>query len=226
MLQALAPDLWHVPYAFVTMGIPMASRMTVIRLRDARLWLHSPVPISSGLRDELLALGPVAYVVAPSKAHHLFAGDCASTFLGAQLFGAPGLAAKRADLRGLRTLQATGEPEWQDELEQRLFEGIPLANEVVWFHKPTRTLILTDLCQWWQGPLPVPAALLAHLTGVRKQLAVPRTMRLLTKDRRAAQRSARAILEWPFERVMMTHNAIIERDAHAAVAAAFSVFRV
>jgi hypothetical protein len=93
--------------------------------------------------------------------------------------------------------------------------GVPITS---------RTLILTDLCQWWQGDLPLIARFFASVTGVRKQVAVPRTIRALVKDRQAARRSADAVLKWPFERVIMAHNAIIETNAHAEITREFHTF--
>lgn len=75
-LQALAPNLWRVVHAFSASGLPCTTRMTVVRLTEGHLWLHSPVPIGAALKDELQALGSVRRIVAPSKAHHLFAGEC------------------------------------------------------------------------------------------------------------------------------------------------------
>jgi hypothetical protein len=206
-------------------GIRLSSRMTVVRLRDGGLWLHSPVPLSPDLRTQLAALGEVRFVVAPNKMHHLFAGSCMATYPQAQLYGAPGLAAKRPGLRGLRELGRAPEPAWQDELDQVFFDGLPLANESAWFHHATGTLILTDLCQWWQGELPPLAALYAQLTGVRRRLAVPRTVRLAIRDKRAAWASAQGILQWPITRVLVAHNAIVDDAAHAAVAEAFACLR-
>ncbi|MFC5474594.1 hypothetical protein [Paraherbaspirillum soli] len=94
----------------------------------------------------------------------------------------------------------------------------------MWLHKASRTLIVTDLCQLWLGDLAFAAKVFARLTGVRTRLAVPRTVRFLVKDRQAARASAQKILQWPFERVVVAHNAIIEHDAHAAVARAFACF--
>ncbi|KIG15533.1 hypothetical protein DB30_05556 [Enhygromyxa salina] len=47
--------------------------MTVIRLDDGRLLLHSPIRCTPELREELDALGSVAFVAAPNRFHHLFA---------------------------------------------------------------------------------------------------------------------------------------------------------
>jgi Domain of unknown function (DUF4336) len=225
MLQTIVPNLWHVPHTFKANGVVSPTRMTVVRLQDNSLWLHSPVPISETLRAQLLALGPVAYVVAPSKTHHLFAADCMLTFPQAALFGAPGLQAKKPDLPAMQELKPVAEPAWQDDLEQVFFAGIPFANESVWFHKPSRSLIITDLLQCYQGELSLGVRMYARLTGTRNHLAVPTTVRWLVKDRAAARASAMQILDWPFERVIVAHNAIIDTDAHAAVEKAFACFK-
>lgn len=222
LLHPLADGLWHVQHAFKTNGVAATSRMTIVRMADGALWLHSPVAMSQQLRADIAALGVVGYIVAPNKLHHLFLADAAAAFPQAKLFGAPGLSKKRPDIAGLTTLSDEAEPAWRDDFDQLLVRGFPLAHEVVWFHRPSRTLILTDLCQSWQGPLPVTAALYSSLTGVRNRLAVPRTVRLLIKDKRAFAASARAMLQWPFERVIMAHNSILEHGAHAAVTRAFS----
>jgi hypothetical protein len=224
MLQAIAPNIWHLEHAFTVAGMGVSSRMTVVRLTNNKLWLHSPVPLSAQVRAQMAALGEVAFVVAPNKYHHLFAAECMAAFPQARLYGAPGLPAKRPDLKGMQELKPAIEPEWQQDLEQIFFAGVPIGNETVWYHKQSRTLILTDICQWWQGDLPLPAKLFGSLAGVRKQLAVPRIIRLMTKDRHAAQASARKILQWPFERVVVAHNCILEAGAHAAVERAFDWF--
>jgi hypothetical protein len=222
MLLPVAQDIWHLPYHFTALGIRISSRMTVVRLGDGKLWLHSPVPISPQVRAQLDGLGEVAFIVAPNKTHHLFAGDCKEAFPQAMLFGAPGLGRKRPDLQGLHELGTAPEPYWQGELGHLLVEGIPLMNETVWFHHRSRTLILTDLCQWWKGEMPVSSRMYASLTGVRQHLAVPYTVRLLVKDRPALARSIHMMFEWDFERVIVAHNAILDTKAREAVKAALA----
>jgi hypothetical protein len=224
MIEAIAPDIWHMQHKFIANGVPVSSRMTVVRLRDGSLWLHSPVPISDEGRAELASLGKVKYIVAPNKTHHLFLSDCLAAFPHARFFGASGLSAKRPDLKGMTELKPLAEPSWSEDLDQVFFDGIPFGNETVWFHKSSQTLIVTDLCQYWQGDLPLAAKLYAYFAGVRKKLAVPRTVRLLVKNRQAAQASANRILQWPFKRVIVAHNAIVENDAYVAVEEAFACF--
>lgn len=222
MLESIAPDIWHLQHHFVISGLKVSSRMTVIRLHDGALWLHSPVPLSVEVIKQLIKLGEVRYIVAPNKMHHLFLSEAIAAFPNAKLFGAPGLRSKRPDLLNLIELQRSIEPEWAKDLCQTFFDGMPIGNETVWFHKTSSTLIVTDLCQWWIGPLPFASKFYAVLTGVRHELAVPRTIRLMIKNKEASRASAEQMLDYPFKRVVVAHNAIIETGAHAAVKRAFA----
>ncbi|RJG17741.1 DUF4336 domain-containing protein [Massilia cavernae] len=222
MLQAIAPNLWHLQHEFTVFGIKVSTRMTVVRFEDGRLWLHSPVPLSQPVREQLTSLGTVAFIVAPSKTHHLFAGDAARAFPGAALYGARGLARKRPDLVGLNAIGPAIDPAWAHELEQVFIDGLPVCHESAWYHKASRTLILTDVCQWWTSEAGMVGRAYAMLTGVSSRLGVPRTVRRAIRDRDAFAASARAILAWPFERVVVAHDAIVDKDAHAAVERAFA----
>jgi hypothetical protein len=224
MLKQIAPDLWHMEAGMQTAGIPFTSRMTVVRLADGRVWIHSPVRFGPEVRAQIAGLGDVAWIVAPNRAHHMFMGRCKQAFPDARLYGAPGLERKRWDLADLHRLQDSVEPEWAADLEQVLVRGIPVMNEVVWFHKASATLIATDLLQCWCGRLDWRADAYARLTGVRNRFDLPRTVRLATRDRTAAAASTQAVLRWPFTRVITAHNAIVEQDAHAAVERAFARF--
>ncbi len=203
-LVPIADRLWQARHAFIVNGLPVHTRMTVARLANGDLWVHSPIPPDATLVAELQALGPVTTVVAPNRAHHLFAKDFVARFPSARLYLAPGLARKRPDLDGQPLPPEPGH--WMPELEYHLFGGMPLVNETVWFHRPSHTLILTDLCQWWTGDdLPWKPRLWASLTGVRRQLGVARHLRLMVRDRAAAAASARRLLAWPIRRVCVAH---------------------
>ena len=214
-LIPLGPEIWHVTHHFRVGWMPVSTRMTVVRLDKQRLWLHSPIPLDSALCSELSSLGEVCAIVAPNKMHHLFLAACATAFPGAAVYGAPGLAKKRPELPAMNELTWRAERDWEGQLDQLFIEGIPLANETVWFHRLSSTLIVTDLVQFWAGDLARSAKWYAYLTGVRSELAVPYTVRALVRDRQALRRSAGRILEWPIQRIVMAHNAVIDIDALA-----------
>lgn len=70
MLQPVAPGLWHQQHRFSMLGIGTSTRMTVVRLGDGTLWVHSPVPLAPDLRAQVRTLGDVAWIVAPNRYHH------------------------------------------------------------------------------------------------------------------------------------------------------------
>ena len=80
-------------------GIPFGTRMTVVRLRNGALWLHSPIGIDAALERALRELGEVRFVVSPNKLHHLYLADAQAAFPEAELYAPPGLSRKRPKLR-------------------------------------------------------------------------------------------------------------------------------
>jgi len=219
MLDPVAPGLWHRQHRFSTFGIGTSTRMTVVRLGDGTLWVHSPVPLAPDLRARVVALGDVAWIVAPNRFHHLYAGEWAAAFPHATLLGAPGLAAKRPDL-ALRTLGPVPEPAWARDLGQVFVAGLPMLNETVWCHHASRSLIVTDVLQYVNGQVPLSARLYTGLMGVYHRVAVPNAIRLAIRDRAAFARSVESILAWDFDRVVFAHNVILENNAHGTVRAA------
>ena len=59
---------------------------------------------------------------------------------------------------------------------------------------------------------------------MRKKFDVPLKISLLTKDKNAARQSVDAILDWPTQTIVMTHNSIIEKSAKALLEQAFKRF--
>lgn len=57
-VRSLAPDLWVVDRPLPLAVGDIGARMTVIRLHDGGLFLHSPVRLDDELRRGLDAVGP------------------------------------------------------------------------------------------------------------------------------------------------------------------------
>src|SRR5688500_14953768 len=144
-MRQLDSDLWVAEAPLRFFGVELGARMTVIRLPGSRLLVHSPIPATSELVREVQALGYLAYIVAPNRLHHLFVGQWQQAFPEAAVYVAPGLDRKRPDLKVAGLL--TGEPEagWAGTVDQVAVGGIPWTNEVVFFHRPTATLVASDL---------------------------------------------------------------------------------
>jgi hypothetical protein len=82
-LVQLAPRLWQVQGTLPGMALPRA--MTVWRMEDGGLWVHSAVACDDDTMGELAALGPVRVIVVPNGLHRLDAPAWKARFPEARL---------------------------------------------------------------------------------------------------------------------------------------------
>ena len=222
-LEPLAEGLWVASRPLPILVGDIGTRMTVVRLAGGDLWLHSPVALDPATRAALDRIGKVRWVVGPSKVHHFYLGDYAAAYPAAELCAAPGLAEKRKDLHFHHVLDASWPAPWRAELPYLLFEGAPMMNEVVFFHPATRSLLLTDLAFHVQPGARGRAKLFYWLVGASPGRFGPhRVIRAGIRDRAAARRSLEKILEWDFDRVVVTHGGVLESGGRARVRESFA----
>ncbi len=216
-MQQLDTDLWvsDAPLRFV--GLELGTRMTVVRLPGGELLLHSPVPTTPELVRAVGELGPVTYLIAPNRFHHMFVGEWQAHFPEAAIHVAPGLETKRADLSIASVLGNAPEPAWGDVLDQVAIGGFPFSNEIVFFHRPSATLIATDLAFHIGPKSPALTRLAFRAAGVYERLAPTLLERALVRDRAAFRDSIARILAWPFDRVVIAHGEVFERGGHDAL---------
>lgn len=135
-------------------------RMVVIKLKSGGLWVHAPIaPTKECIRllNELEA--PVEYIVLPTFAyeHKIFVGPFSRRFPKAKVYVAPKQWSWPINLppqlfgifptkNGVLKSDDTTTP-WADEIEQKVLVssvGIGPYIEVAFFHKKTKTLLVTD----------------------------------------------------------------------------------
>ncbi|HEX7408645.1 MAG TPA: DUF4336 domain-containing protein [Candidatus Binatia bacterium] len=217
MLRELAPNLWVTERPQRFGGVEVGTRMTVIRLPEEKLFLHSPVTLDAGLRGELGRLGVPRFVVAPNRFHHLYAGEYTRAYPDLALFVAPGLETKRPDLAVRGVLNADAPPGWRDQIDQLLVHGYPLLNEVVFLHRASRTLIVSDLVFNIHDDSPSLTRLIFRLIGAYGRCGPSLLERILVRDRAAARDSLTRILTWDFDRVILAHGRLLESGGGAAL---------
>jgi hypothetical protein len=226
--KEVARDVWIVDGPHIRFyGLPFSTRMTVIRLSDGGLWLHSPIRLTDPLRQAIAALGPVRYLVAPNNIHYASLGDWAGAFPAAECWVAPGVEqrarAHGVELRADRHLDRD-DPPWCEEILQSLAEGSRLLHEVDFFHRASRTLVLTDLIENFEpAKLPWPMRPVVRLLGMAAPHGrMPPDMRLTF--RRAEDRlrdHVERMIAWGPERVILAHGAWFQSDGAAELRRAF-----
>ena len=221
MLQVIDEGLWSTTRKLRFFGLETGTRMTVVRLARGGLVVHSPIGLDASLKAEVDALGPVVAVVAPSLFHHLFVGDWRAAYPEALLCCCPGLDRKRSDLAWDRVLGDTPEPEWQGELDQVFFGAWWLANEVVFFHRATRTIVLADAV-FNLGTHPSAFTRFAAVLLGNRRAGVTLLERLLIRDRPAAREQIDRMLAWNADRILLAHGEPIAHGGTEVVRNAYA----
>ncbi|MGB3446470.1 MAG: DUF4336 domain-containing protein [Xanthobacteraceae bacterium] len=213
-LKPVANDVWIVDGPLIRFGppllrMPFPTRMTIIRC-DGRLFVHSPTALTDALRVEIAAVGVPRWIVGPNRIHYWWIPDWHKAFPDAAVYLAPRVreqAGARIDFHCLTLDQTDGYP-WDEAIATLPVAGRYMT-EVVFFHRLSRTLILTDfienfeadkLSSWWMR-------VLTRLGGVRDpDGSMPRDMRATYSDRATLKAAVETMIGWNPERVILAHG--------------------
>jgi hypothetical protein len=189
------------------------------------LWIHSPVAPEADLLRQIAALGPVRFLIAPNNLHYWWMPDWKQHFPQAEVFAAPGTArfAKRP-LPPHRILQGSAPPEWSGAIDQVLVAG-DLLSEADFFHRASRSLVLTDLIENFE-PRRVRSVwlrLLIRLGGAADPDGkTPRDLQWSFLRRRDELRAAvRQMIAWHPEVVIVAHGRWYAGNGEAELRRAF-----
>ena len=212
-LQHIGNDIWLVEGACVDFhGFDYSTRSIIVRLCSGELWFWSPIAFSSALKAQLDVLGDVRHLVSPNKIHHLFLDEWAQSYPHAKLWGPQSTIKKRRDLSFQPPLNKNPPEEWRSDIEQIWVRGSLAMDEMVFFHKPSRTLIMADLSEHFSE-----AFLKTHWSFWQRQLArlwgiaegkgyAPLDWRLSFLSRRHLKQAKERFLELDPENVVMAHG--------------------
>ena len=97
--------------------------MTVIRLADGRLIVHSPTRLDLVSQQELQRLGSIVAVIAPSWWHDLHLREYLNAYPNAEFFGAPTLVRWNRSLPFKELVDSLAPSVWRNEIDQSTFEA-------------------------------------------------------------------------------------------------------
>lgn len=205
MLTQIVENIWIDERKLRFLGVETGTRMTIVRLSDESLFIHSPVSLEDGLRAQVDALGQVKAVVAPSLFHHLSVGQWQEAYPEAVFCACPGLEKKRPELRWDRILGDEPEPEWAADIEQVFFAARKLENEVVFFHRPSQTMVCADMIFNLRKHPSRMTRLVALLLGNWKPGATF-LEHIMIRDRSGARDQIARMLAWEPSRILLAHG--------------------
>jgi hypothetical protein len=147
-LQAIGDSIWLIEGEVINFyGFPYPTRSVIVRLDNGNLWVWSPIGLSANLRSQIDQLGRVTHLVSPNKIHHLYLQDWKASYAGAKVWGPQSTIQKRSDLPFEAPLTNDAPSDWSDEIDQFWFQGSPVLDEVVFYHRLSGTAILADLSE-------------------------------------------------------------------------------
>jgi hypothetical protein len=224
-LKCVADNIWVVDGPAIRFGMPwpkfpFPTRMTVVRLTSEDLFVHSPTPLTPALREEIEREGKVRFIIGPNRIHYWWIPEWQAAFPDAAVYLAPRIkeqAKQRIAFEGVPLTATCGYP-WDAEIATLPIVGSYMT-EVEFFHRASRTLILTDLIENFE-PEKVGSPFLWLLTrvgGVSPPGGVARDLRLnFTWRHKAEFRAAtKAMLSWNPERVIFAHGRWYEANGAA-----------
>lgn len=220
-VEQLADDLWSQARRLRFLGVETGTRTTLVRLSNGGVFVHSPGPLDARVRKLVDGLGPVVAVVAPSLFHHLWAGDWKTAYPGALLCACPGLEMKRDDLPWDRVLGDQPEAPWCEDIDQVFFAARTMENEVVFYHRASRSLVCCDIVFNLRKHPSRFTRLVAALLANRRPGATW-LEHLMIRDRPGARAQIDRMLTWDIERIVLSHGEMIESGGREVLRRAYA----
>ena len=210
-MHEVGNGLWEAYQDLRLVGANLGTRMNVVKTPDG-LCVHSPIKLTDEVRASLAAIGEVKYVIAPNVFHHIYVGAYLRDFPEAKFYTIPQLAKKRPDLSNPIMIRDGETYPWSQELDHFVFRGGKFFAEAVFFHRASRTLVLTDFAFNIHDTGSRLANFMLKVTKSFKRFGQTGLEKLLIRDRKALRAAVDRIQQWDFDRISVTHGLQVESD--------------
>lgn len=212
-------------------GARIDTRAVALTLPDGDVMVWSPLDFDDETAACIDGLGRVRHLVAPNLFHHLYLDRAQLRWPRATAWAPEGLTEKRPGLAVDRTLGAGGamSPEqadenrwadWPEGVTALPIDGMPSFREWVFLHRSSRTLLVADLVFHRPTAHNAFTRLFFRLAGTYERFAQSRLFLSFVRDKPAYRHSLEAVLKLDFDRLVMAHGEVVERNAAERLAAA------
>ncbi|EON64500.1 hypothetical protein W97_03732 [Coniosporium apollinis CBS 100218] len=232
-----------VPRVITTLSVPfwrfgrvkVGGRGTIVRLRSGALAVFSPVALTDEVKRTVSEMGTVKYITALDIEHHIFLGPWHKEYPDAKIIGPEGLPEKRAKsdvekvpfavvFPSANKESVTVDSDFDSEFSYE-FVSAHANKELVFCHRPTRTLIEADLLfnlpateQFSRVPgadatSGILTRLMAAVNHTRGEAMGQRRFiwwAISSGDRTGFNKSIAKINGWDFDRIVPCHGDVIE----------------
>ena len=228
-------NIWIVNGSITKMAVgpikvPFTTRMTIIKLNNEDLFLHSPIEPTEKLIEQVNSIGKVKHLISPNKIHYAHIQSWKQYYPDATAWASPGVK-ERARSQKIyvdfdEDLTPTPPTYWSNEIDQIFFRGSRYMEEVVFFHRAGHVLILTDLIENFelQKVKSLLFRLLLRIAGNYHPVGkAPIDLRAtFFGGKKEASKSLQEILSWKPEKIIISHGKCIFENAQDHLIKSFS----
>jgi len=216
--RQIADDVVVMSFPLRAFGIDFRRNVTLLRLADGRVVVHSTAPFTQKDVAAIRRFGEPAWLLDATLLHDTFVKDGR-----AALPALPYLAPNGFEKASGVAAQPLDPPPsaWSGEIDAVKIEGTK-KNEHALFHRRSRTLVVADLFFSFPAQTRGWARFFArHIMRLPAQLfGVSVFFRLMISEKQVFTRSVRTLLDWDFERIVLAHFEPLETVAKPAVESA------
>ncbi|KAF9266978.1 hypothetical protein L218DRAFT_971331 [Marasmius fiardii PR-910] len=216
--------------------VKIGGRGTIVRMNNGSVAVFSPIALTDEVKQKIASMGEVKYITALDFEHHIFLGPWHKEYPNAKVIGPEGLPEKRDKqgnekvpfsviFEGSKKSETKVDPEFDAEFDYEYVHVHP-NKELVFNHKPTKTLIEADLLfnlpaveQHENSDIDPNSGILTKifnsLMHTRGQALAQRRViwyGTSAKDRSTFNESMARINRWDFERLIPCHGQVMEKD--------------
>lgn len=212
----------------------ISSLTTLVRLQTGGVAVFSPVALTPDVKETVASMGELKYIAALDIEHHIFLGPWHEEYPKAKIIGVEGLPEKRTKQKNEEvpfaavfskanheTLKV--DEEFDSEFEYEYVSSHP-NKELVFFHKPSKTLIEADFMfnlpateQFSKSGQDPTSGILTKLftlinSTAGQALGQKRFMwyAISSSDRTGWNASVAKINKWDFDTIVPCHGDVIE----------------
>jgi len=204
--------------------------MAVVKLPDGSLWVHSPVELDDALEMALSDLGPVRHIVTPNTEHQKFAPQWISRYPDAISYVCPGLKERKPEVGWDESIGIDSTGQWSDvppaswggvfdlcwiDAECGPFMNRPFFSEVVFNHRPSKVLFVTDL--FWNYPSSSSVPISTRLWKLGMDVIYAPFYNKFMQIKPKFESRLDVILSWDFDIIAPCHGDTISENAKAVL---------
>jgi hypothetical protein len=215
MWRQLADDVALISFPWRVLGIDFKRNVTLLRLADGRVVVHSTAPFTEQDIVAIRRFGEPSWLVEATLMHDTFAKEGRKALQNIPYLAPDGF----VEATEVQTESLSTPPqEWDGEIDVLRIDGVRM-NEHALFHRRSRTLVVADL--FFSFPRETsgwPRFFVRHVMRLPRLFGISSVYRLFVIcDKEAFARSMRALLALDFERLVVAHWQPIETDAKRTV---------